>query len=262
MTRLCLRAWWLAGSLVLAASPLAGLATGYIRLDGIEGEARDAAHRGWIDLQSFETALLTGAATPSPGLGAARLVLHKHIDKASPALLEAATQNRILPQMEMEFVRPVPGGQRFYHFVLDSLRVLDFRHHVASAAANPAAETFTLDFQSLVWTYVEFDADQLPALDHSLVWNVARGSTQITRELAGRLKVRHFRRTGPGEFQIEWLADAGKRYAILQAANVNGPYLPWQQVSVAANGLQTLAISQDDARQFFILAIEEAPIGD
>ncbi len=262
MTHLYLRAWVLAGAWALAAIPLAGLAAGYIKFDGIDGESRDAAHRSWIDLQSFETALLTGAATPPTGSPAARLVLHKRIDKASPALLEAATQIRIIPRMEMEFVRPAPGGQRFYHFVMDSVRVLDFRHHIASAATLPAEETLTLDFQSFEWTYVEFDAEQLPALNHILLWNVARGTTEVTRELAGQLKVRHFRRTGPGQFRLEWLADAGKRYVIHRSASVNGPFLRWQEVNVAANGLQILPIPQDEARRFFLLAIEETPISN
>lgn len=247
MHRHALRICLLTVCLATAGIPQTGQGAAYLKFDGIPGESRDPAHQGWSDLQSFEMA---AAARP-------RMALRKPIDKASPHLLTAATQNQVLPRVEIEFIRPAPGNQRYYHYSLESVRVLDCRHEISALAGVPSKETLTVDFQGLAWTCVEVDTNQVPVLDHTLIWDIVRGTTGVTPETAG-LKIRSFRRTTTGDFQLEWLADAGKTYAIRRADDVGGPYLPWQQITAGANGLQTLPVPRDQARRFFL--IEEMPV--
>lgn len=248
------RLGWLAGALLAAAVPRTAPAPIFMKYEDIKGESLDAAHRGWIDVESFSFSLERAGAAGSKHLP---LVIRKPVDKASPKLLEAATRNRVLSRMEMEFIRPASGGLRFYHYVLDSIRILDFRQGIAAGGAV-AVDNLSLDFQGFGWTYVEFDPNELPALDHILVWNVARGKTSVSSELAGRLKVRRFRQTSSGDFELEWLGDAGKRYAIRQADQVDGPYLPWLHVQPEANGLQTVKVPSDQSRRFFQVVQEES----
>lgn len=88
--------------LFLCALPL--FAPIYMKIDTIEGESRDAAHPGWIDVESFSWGVTQPGAHPST---ASRCSFHsfsftKRMDKASSKLAQAALTGQPIPTVTVE----------------------------------------------------------------------------------------------------------------------------------------------------------------
>lgn len=91
-------------------------ASAYVKFDGIEGEAQDKDHDGWIDLASFSQ----GMHRPGGGTGAGRrrgdvamedMVLTIEYDKASPSLALAALKGDVFPNVKIHLTGPSLSSQ-------------------------------------------------------------------------------------------------------------------------------------------------------
>ena len=83
----------------LALVPSTGQAASFLKIDGIAGESRDAAHAGWIDVVSHRW--LTPVPSVRPGGtargGAGSLVVTKKVNLASTMLSATASNKTMLP---------------------------------------------------------------------------------------------------------------------------------------------------------------------
>lgn len=86
------------------ASPAFAPVDMFLKIDGIDGESKDADHDKWIDVLSWswgETSSSAGAASgrrSSPGEGPGTLTISKSVDKSSPKLTQACNSGRSLPK--------------------------------------------------------------------------------------------------------------------------------------------------------------------
>ncbi len=87
----------------------------YIKYDGIDGEARDSSHQGWVDLLSF------GQGIHKPGGGATGqsrrrgalvqdVTATMRIDSASPELFIKASKGEVFPRVEVDLCEGTPSS--------------------------------------------------------------------------------------------------------------------------------------------------------
>ncbi|HJW94927.1 MAG TPA: type VI secretion system tube protein Hcp [Thermoanaerobaculia bacterium] len=116
---------------LLSALPL--FAPIYMKLDTIPGESHDAAHPGWIDIESFSWGATPTASAHTAG-GSCSLhdiVITKKMDKASPALAQAALTGQPIPNLTLEV-----NGERH---MLQNVQIKSVRNigGVGGANASP-----------------------------------------------------------------------------------------------------------------------------
>lgn len=79
----------------------------YLKVDGIVGESKDATHKGWIDVTSFDLAAIQPTnITSGSGGGAGKvtyddLVIYSYVDKATPALFQYASSGKHISKVEL-----------------------------------------------------------------------------------------------------------------------------------------------------------------
>lgn len=126
----------------------------FLKLDGVEGESADAHHRGEIELLGWTW----GASAPTDGgegvakdgLPYARLVLKKHVDLASPVLMQWGAEARHIPSGLLT-TRRATGGE-FLVVRMTDVRVISIAAMVV-ADDNQAMETLTLGFGKIEIEY-------------------------------------------------------------------------------------------------------------
>ncbi len=156
--------------LVLAAGPGGTTPTPqvvdmFLKIEGVDGESTNAAHKGWIEIQSWSW----GASQPSTGgfgSGAAtgRLTGHvtliKRIDKATPLLFKRCSDGTVLVLVTVELTRG--GAQTYLKYELKEVLVSSIAHGDVDGDGVPE-ETITLDFTGTKLTYTQLDASGKPA---------------------------------------------------------------------------------------------------
>ena len=137
----------------------------FLKIEGVDGESTNAAHKGWIDVQSWSW----GASQPSTGGfggGAAtgRLVGHvtlvKRIDKATPLLFKRGSDGTVLALATVELAR-ANGGPTYLKYELKEVLVSSIAHGDVDGDGLPD-ETITLDFTGTKLTYTQLDASGKP----------------------------------------------------------------------------------------------------
>lgn len=134
----------------------------------IEGESTQTSlgRRGSIECLYYEQGVSAAGRESSAGLATGRrqytpLVVRKRIDKASPLLLKALTENQVV-EGTFRFFRPSTAGdgttEQFYTVVIKQGRISGVRQIVPDvlqpATADQAPlEELTLAFGSIEWTY-------------------------------------------------------------------------------------------------------------
>jgi len=146
-------------------------AAGYINFHGVDGEAQDKDHKGWVDVLSFSW----GLEEPAPGSTSATRVssgrvdfqdfsIVKTLDKASPKLALACCNGTHLPNVNMELCRDTGDKQKYmvYTFtapVISSIVIFGpgfgDRPEDGSIPKNVAFEKITLRCRQIQWQTVE-----------------------------------------------------------------------------------------------------------
>jgi len=133
----------------------------------IEGESTQHAvgREKTIECLSYQhrvhTAREAGSAMATGRRQHEELVFTKRIDKSSPLLMKALTENQAL-EAEFKFFRPNPSGdgttEQFYTVALKDARISAIKQHspdalVPTAHASPPVEDIHIVFHSINWTY-------------------------------------------------------------------------------------------------------------
>ena len=114
---------------------------GFIKFEGVEGEAQDKDHKGWSDLASFSQTL----HKPGSGTGPTRrrgdvvledIVIVKEIDKASPKLAEAVCKGKVFPKVDIHLTASYTDSGRvtYYAYELKNVQVVNY---TISGASSP-----------------------------------------------------------------------------------------------------------------------------
>ncbi|HYF91804.1 MAG TPA: type VI secretion system tube protein TssD [Symbiobacteriaceae bacterium] len=131
-----------------------------LRINGelIEGDTYDQNRREMIELAAFEQSVITAREAGS-GLATGRrqyqpLLIRKRIDKSSPLLMKALTENSVV-DAEFGFYRPNPTGdgteERFYEIAIRRGRVSSVK--IVQDSSGVPMEEVTFVFHTISWTY-------------------------------------------------------------------------------------------------------------
>ncbi len=128
----------------------------FLKLDGVEGESTDAAHKGEIDVLAWSWGLSDPAPAAGGGGAAAgkvaiqALSIQKRVDLSSPSLLLLAAEGKRAPAGVLTN-RHTTGGE-FLILKLNDVLVTSVAIGVMSTA-DQVAETVTLAFGKIEFDY-------------------------------------------------------------------------------------------------------------
>ena len=115
----------------------------FLKIDGIQGESRDAKHKGEIDLESFSWGETAGAAAPGSGGGGGAGKVHMDdlhvvmkLNKASPLLFLACSTGQHLKQAILTARKAGKGQLEFLVFKFTDLLVSSY-HTSGSTDVEP-----------------------------------------------------------------------------------------------------------------------------
>ncbi len=154
-----------AAACVLSAWTASGAA--FIKFDGVDGEATDAGHRGWSDLESVDMGVSKeidpATGEPTGKVKVDRFCFTKRIDKSSPLLMGAAVDaEKVFPTVTIEFTRePGPDGGGCKLYLKYELQNVVVTSHKTNVDRNnpPGTEEICLSFGTLTVTYIPCNPD-------------------------------------------------------------------------------------------------------
>lgn len=177
---------WVAGICLAMITTFSTNAAGYIKFDGVDGEAMAAQHKGWSDIMSFSQ----GIHRPISGKGksgATRrrasaifedLVVVKELDKSSPKIAESVATGRVFPTVILEMTARTDSGEvTYYSYELTNVLVTSYQ----IGADNPdllPVENFSLNFEEIKVTYtgLELERGDKPTAGAEYSWKVEEGA--------------------------------------------------------------------------------------
>jgi type VI secretion system secreted protein Hcp len=141
-----------------------GLA-GYVKFDGIDGEATDVDHKNWINLLAFEQTFSRPGAGSS-GMSRRRgdavvedLQLTTEYDKASPKLQEKCLKGEVIPKMELELTASYSETTTVTYTKIELKNVMITSYTLGSEDVNTLYPTgfLTVNYEEIKFTYTETD---------------------------------------------------------------------------------------------------------
>jgi type VI secretion system secreted protein Hcp len=148
----------------------------FIRLEGIAGESKQAAHKGWIDVLDFDykvsqsSSLFTGGGG---GVGKADfqpLRFTHFIDRASPNLFKYCAAGKHIPTVELSVCKAGGGSKEFLNIRLTDVIVVDVGPAGSSGAQT--VETVSLSYAKIEIKIKEQKADGTMGAEICGGWNI------------------------------------------------------------------------------------------
>lgn len=156
----------------------------YIQIDGIEGQATDAAHANWIDVIAFKHGSAQQSASHdqanSAGRGVLKPLVFTHaLDKATPNLQKACMSGQNIASVKMEVCAQIGGAKaKLYELEMTNARVIGA--DVATAEGKDGSvrvlEDVSLVAEQVKWTAHTFKTTGELAGDVAAGWNTTTDS--------------------------------------------------------------------------------------
>jgi type VI secretion system secreted protein Hcp len=225
----------------------------FLEIEGVPGESADATHEGWIQIHSFQTAMLGASSTEVATLPPIRL--GKKVDKASPLLAGACATGQHIARAKLNLVRTTPTRARLYQITFEDVLVTGLSAAgVAAEASSSPDELLELLPRRISWTYTEFDLAGKAAQDLVTLWDVATGEAEGNTIPALRV----FGATNTdGNLVVTFDAKPATGYRLLGSSTVDGGYAEVSRVLPANGGATSISVPTGGAVGFVI--VEELP---
>lgn len=137
----------------------------FLKLDGIEGESRDAAHRGEIQLSSWSWgAENTGTMQGDGGGGGGKARMDDFfftmpVSRATPKLLQKLASGEHIPRVVIVCRKAGKTPQEYLKIVFEDVIVASYRLNSAQSGETIPVENIGLNFASVFFEYREQKAD-------------------------------------------------------------------------------------------------------
>lgn len=134
----------------------------FLKIDGIDGESTDDAHKKEIDIESFSfSEQNSGDAAMRGGMGAGKVSISDmtfvaKMCKASPKLMEACATGKHIASAALCCRRAGGKQQEFLKIKLSDLVVSSYATSGSEHQLIPM-DTFSLNFSKIEYEYVEQD---------------------------------------------------------------------------------------------------------
>jgi type VI secretion system secreted protein Hcp len=138
---------------------------GFIKFDGIDGEAKDKDHKNWSDILSFNQGMTrpgsgaTGQTRRRGDVTCQDVVVVKELDKASNKLAESICKGKVFPKVEIHLTASYTdaGRQTYYAYELKNVLVTNYAIGGSGQAEDVPTEEVSLNFEEIKVTYTECD---------------------------------------------------------------------------------------------------------
>ena len=160
-----------------------GLA-GYVKFEGVNGEATESNHVNWCELLAFEHGYEQPSSGSTTGMARRRgsvivedITLVKELDKASPKIAEACLKGKVFGEVEIELTRyfGYTGNVVYYRFELTNVIVTSYTIGSEDVNNKYPEEIITLNFEEIKVTYTETDDDGYSMGNIEYEWKVEKG---------------------------------------------------------------------------------------
>jgi len=143
------------------ASPTPAAVDMFLKIEGIDGESTATAHKGWIEVLSWNWGVSQTASVGAGGGGSVgRLVGHvtvvKRMDKATPLLFKRCSDGTVLALVTVELARG-GGGLTYMKYEMKEVIVNSISHGDVDDDGVPDEE-IKLEFTGVKLTYTQLDA--------------------------------------------------------------------------------------------------------
>ena len=156
----------------------------FIKFDGIDGEANDKDHKQWTDLLSMSWGLhkagagATGQTRRRGVVTVEDVVCTKEFDKSSPKIAEAICLGKVFPKVEIHDTTTYGDGNRatFLKYELKQVMVSSMSTAAAGHGDAVPTDSFSLNFEEVKQTYVEYDQKGSKKGNVEMTWKVEEGT--------------------------------------------------------------------------------------
>jgi type VI secretion system secreted protein Hcp len=146
----------------------------YVKIEGIEGESKDAKHKGWIDAinlsygVSQSSSMFTGGGVGKADFSG--LSFSHYFDQASPNLFNYCAAGKHIPKVEISACKSGGGQQEFAHITLTDVIVSGVTPN--GNAGSMWVEAVSLSYSRIVIEVKEQKQDGSTAAGISGGWDV------------------------------------------------------------------------------------------
>ncbi len=153
----------------------------FLKLDGVEGESGDHAHKNEIEILSFSFgAMQPSSAGRGTGAGVGKVMVHdfnftKFMDKASPKLFLACANGQHLPTVTLT-CRKAGGAQQEYSKIIMKDCIITAFNHSGSGGHSLPTESVSIGFGSIEMEYKAQDEKGSLGGVVKAGWNLAKNT--------------------------------------------------------------------------------------
>lgn len=135
----------------------------YLKIAGIDGEATDKAHKGWIQIESISESITRSITAGARDVERMRgdtnvgdIAFVRQLDSSSMALKEACAKGELQKEVTLHVTTQLGDKETtFLEYVLTDVIVSGYGASVDGA--NRPTETITMNYTKVEWTYTELD---------------------------------------------------------------------------------------------------------
>ena len=133
----------------------------YLKIDGVDGEAKETGHEKWIDVLAFSHNIAVpssaGAVRTSGTPQLAPLRITKMMDKSSPALYDKCSKGSLIPYVYLDCCKDFGGQLKvFYRVELTNAGIMSVQDFGITAGDIPT-ETVSFSYEQIKLIYTEYD---------------------------------------------------------------------------------------------------------
>ena len=137
----------------------------FLKIEGVDGESTDQAHKGWIEILSYSHGVsqpASGAAS-SGGLRSAERCDHqdfsvvKTLDKASPKLALFCSNGQHITEVILVLCRAEGDKPQYMEYKMNDVIISSVGYHGSIGTEERPIEEVTFSYAKIEWTYTELD---------------------------------------------------------------------------------------------------------
>lgn len=152
----------------------------FIKIDGIDGEATEASHKKWIEVNSLQFGFGRGISTPqgnaahretsSPSVS--EITVTKEMDVASYKLFASSLTEIEGKKVNIELCRTGGKTGLVCYAAYELTNTLISGYSVSSGGDKPT-ESLSLNFTKIMYTYTAFDANNKATSPTPVIYDLA-----------------------------------------------------------------------------------------
>jgi type VI secretion system secreted protein Hcp len=159
----------------------------FLKIQTIDGESTDAAHKDWIEISSFSWGLTqkTSGSGSSGGARSAERADHsdfnvmKTMDKATPKIALALLKGEHIPEVIVSLHRAVGDKQKYMEYKMSDVMISSYQESGASGASALPMESLSFNYGKIECIYTCTDHKTgKPAGDVKSTWDVTKNDGQ------------------------------------------------------------------------------------